>query len=321
MRVYNPQSDKTLHKELVEVLRVIRTKRKFNPGKYLNKKSALLNNYMNKYHLKSCIVAVSGGIDSAVVLGISHQASRQKDSPIKKIYAILMPIFSKTATTNQKDALKRGQRVSKFFGASIAVVDLTESHKEIKRKVDTAIALDGKPWASGQLAAYIKTPALYYTTSLLSENSLPGIVCGTTNRDEGAYLGYFGKASDGMVDIQIISDIHKSEVFKLAEQLNIPRSIINVKPSGDMYDGRIDEDVFGTTYDFVELYVSYLSFSKSQREKLLKSLNKKSKQQFGKLSKRLEKMHTYNLHKYLGKSPSIHLDVYQRAVPGGWDES
>ncbi|WP_258957573.1 hypothetical protein [Legionella sainthelensi] len=44
------------------------------------------------------------------------------------------------------------------------------------------------------------------------------------NRDEGSYVGFFGKASDAMVDIQLISDLHKSEVKKLALFLNIPQA-------------------------------------------------------------------------------------------------
>ncbi len=36
---------------------------------------------------------------------------------------------------------------------------------------------------------------------------------GTGNQDEDGYLGYFCKAGDGCVDIQLIADLHKSEVW------------------------------------------------------------------------------------------------------------
>ena len=122
-----------------------------------------------------------------------------------------------------------------------------------------------------------------------------------------------------MVDLQIISDIHKSEVYKIAELLNIPQEIINTVPSGDMYDGRSDEQVFGATYDFVELFLLLKSI---QDKKTVDSIKQKwtinAKKQFIVLSKRLEKLHNYNLHKYLSGSSSIHLDIYERKVPGGW---
>ena len=128
-----------------------------------------------------------------------------------------------------------------------------------------------------------------------------------------------GKASDGMVDIQLISDIHKSEVYEVARELNIPESIINVIPSGDMYDNRTDETVFGASYDFVELYLNYLNMEENQKKELVSSLDEESKEQFEFYSKNLENLHKYNLHKYMAKSPAIHLDLYDSSVKGGWD--
>ena len=37
--------------------------------------------------------------------------------------------------------------------------------------------------------------------------------------------------------------------------MGIPESIMQVTPNGDMYDGRIDTEVFGAPYDIVELYI------------------------------------------------------------------
>lgn len=122
-----------------------------------------------------------------------------------------------------------------------------------------------------------------------------------------------------MVDIQLISDIHKSEVYAVARELNIPESIINVTPSGDMYDNRTDETVFGASYDFVELYLNYLNMQENDKKNLIDSLDQESKEQFEFYSKNLENLHKYNLHKYMAKSPAIHLDLYDSGVKGGWD--
>ncbi len=177
----------------------------------------------------------------------------------------------------------------------------------------------GEDWAIGQLGPYSRTPVLYYTTSLLNQEGYGAIICGTTNKDEGAYLGYVGKASDGMVDLQLISDIHKSEVYQVARELDIPESILKVTPSGDMYDNRTDETVFGASYDFVELYLNYLNLPDHQKKELIDSLNQESKEQFDFYAKNLENLHKYNLHKYMAKSPAIHLDLFDSSVKGGWD--
>src|SRR5690606_7020655 len=49
-------------------------------------------------------------------------------------------------------------------------------------------------------------------------------------------------------------------------------------------------------------------------------LGREAAHQFETWSAQLEALHQKNLHKYLAGSPAIHLDVYERAVPGGWRE-
>ena len=123
-----------------------------------------------------------------------------------------------------------------------------------------------------------------------------------------------------MVDVQLISDIYKSEVYKVAEKLNIPKSILNVTPTGDMYDNRIDEEVFGASYDFVELYMYFLHLNKSKKDDFKQSLSIEALSEFVFYSKNLEKLHKYNKHKYLAKSPAIHLDLYDSGLINGWDD-
>ena len=86
-----------------------------------------------------------------------------------------------------------------------------------------------------------------------------------------------------------------------------------------MYDSRTDETVFGASYDFVELYLNYLNMEESEKEKILNNLNEESRKQFDLYSKNLENLHRYNLHKYMSKSPAIHLDLWDSSVKGGWD--
>lgn len=317
MKIYNTKTSK-LTSELLDLLAVFKQKRNFKPEDYVLAKAMVLNDYMKKHSLSSCIVGVSGGIDSAVVLGIIHQASKQPRSPIKKIVPILLPLTRSQGATNQKEATKRGVEVCEAFKLKPHTVDLSKVETQMINGVDEEVGISGKPWAVGQLVSYLRTPALYYTAALLNQAGKPAIVCGTTNQDEGAYLGYFGKASDGLVDVQVISDLHKSEVFKVGEFLKVPQSILEVEPSGDMYDGRSDEEVFGASYDFVELYLNYLKMSTNEQDEFKKHLEEDSLKQFIQGQKNLEKMHSYNKHKYLGASPAVHLDILSGNVPGGW---
>ncbi|MCI0566084.1 NAD(+) synthase [bacterium] len=319
MKFHTEQSLKELRQPLKEVLQDLRKRRNFNAEIYIHAKARVLNEYMRRFNLRSCIIAVSGGLDSAATLALVHYASKEKGSPIEKIIPISLPIFKPEFTTNQDKATDRGQELVDVFGLTRIVIDLTGPFTELKSAVDGGIGVEGDNWASGQLVSYIRTPAIYYTTSLMSQASMPAIVCGTTNRDEGAYLGYVGKASDGMVDVQIVSDLHKSEVRSVAEYLGVPQSILEVKPTGDMFDGRTDEEVFGAPYDFVELFLLLKSLeSDFDRQAYLQRLDEQSKEQYDILGGRLEDLHRYNGHKYFVGSPAYHLDILESGVPGGW---
>jgi NAD+ synthase (glutamine-hydrolysing) len=140
------------------------------------------------------------------------------------------------------------------------------------------------------------------------------VVVGTTNRSEGAYIGFFGKASDGMVDIQPIYDIHKSEVYQVAKLLGVPQNIIDATPSGDVFDGRVDEQMIGASYDFLELY--QLILSNPNKYSILDCImSNNAKEEFDMYAKVIETLHTKNNHKKT--SPAIFLDVLDRHVPGG----
>lgn len=276
---------------------------------------------MAHFGLSACVVAVSGGIDSAIVLGLAAYAAKQEGSPIRAIVPVLLPVHDDRAATNQADATARGAATAEAFGLAPVVMDVTKPHAELKAVVDGALARQGDAWASGQLVAYTRTPALYYCTSVLTEQGLPAILLGTTNKDEGAYIGYFGKASDGMVDVQLISDIHKSEVYAVGQALGVPATVMNVTPAGDMYDNRNDEEVFGAPYTFVELYMHWRELRPLDRAVLAAAWDALSREQFAELARRLDNMHRYNGHKYLGKSPAVHLDLLPVTVEGGWHYS
>ncbi|MCW3053809.1 MAG: hypothetical protein JWN14_2979 [Chthonomonadales bacterium] len=321
MRVYNPQPKETLFPELRTTLAALRRRRGFDAERYIQAKVIVLNTYMRKARLNACVLGVSGGVDSAVALGLAARARAQADSPLKKIVAVMMPIFDPGAT-HQSEAEAKGREVALRFGIEPITVDLTAGHAALKSAVDAAMQVTGEPWASGQLVSYARTPALYYITSLLTQQGHAGILLGTTNRDEGGYLGFIGKASDAMVDVQILSDLHKSEIYAVARALDVPESILRATPTGDMYDARPDEEVFGAPYDFVELYLLWKDLiSDDERDALQRDWSAEAQDQFAFFAHNLEELHRYNRHKYIGKSAAVHLDILHASTPGGWNNS
>lgn len=317
MRVYSPPNAENLKPGLTKTLTQIRARRGFDPDACTLAKASLLNDYMRKHGLKGCVLGVSGGVDSALVFALAVTASRMEDSPIRRILPLLMPIHSRGAS-NQDVATARGRELLKRFGFEPGEADLTKAFHALEEAVDAGAKIKGGDWAVGQLASYLRTPGLYYASSLLSQEGIPSLVLGTTNRDEGTYLGFFGKASDATVDLQLISDLHKSEVYAAAEKLGVPKSILEAAPTGDMYDSRLDTDVFGAPYDFVELFLALKCLPHEESQELSSGWTAEDKKQFDVFAANLENLHKYNAHKYIVGSPAIHLDIYPSAVPGGW---
>lgn len=318
MKVYNDNSNMELTDELKDMILEIRSKKAFEPCDYINKKADYLNRYMDKCGLNACVVAVSGGIDSAVVLSLVVYASKMENSPIKKIIPVMLPAYKNTGVTGQTMADKRGYELCEALGINGYSIDVNPTVEVIRQSLENTLGMKTDNWAIGQLVPYTRTPFLYYITSLLVTNGYKPILVGTTNRSEGAYLGYIGKASDGMVDVQLISDLFKSEVYQVAEELNVPDSIINVTPAGDMYDNRCDTEVFGASYDFVELYLNYLNLNKDEKEKIQEGLSSEALKQFNFLANNLDNLHRYNRHKYISHSPAIHLDLWDCSCHDGW---
>jgi NAD+ synthase (glutamine-hydrolysing) len=95
---------------------------------------------------------------------------------------------------------------------------------------EKAVGIQGEKFARGQLRSYMRTPVAYYVAQLYSQIGLPCIVLGTGNLDEDGYLYYFCKAGDGVADVQLIADLHKSEVFQVAALLNVPKSVLEAPP-------------------------------------------------------------------------------------------
>lgn len=306
--------------ELRAELERIRIKRAFDPADYLRAKQDKLVAYLREHKLQAAVLGMSGGVDSAVVLGILRETQTLFPHVLKRIVPLALPTH--TAAQGQTRATDRIARLGKHWGISIPICNLNAPHAAMAQEIDFAISTEEpqpSQWALGQLTSYIRTPALYFATSLLTERGLPAVVVGTTNRDEGSYLGYVGKASDGMVDLQVIADLHKSEVYTLARHLGVTQEIIDAVPSGEMHDGRVDEEVFGAPYDFVELFLSHRHHPTSTVV-WSNSLSTEAYTQYDALAANLEALHRYNAHKYLVGSPAVHLNVLKSAVPGGWKE-
>ena len=89
-------------------------------------------------------------------------------------------------------------------------------------------------------------------------------------------IGYFTKWGDGACDINPIANLTKKEVYILAEYLQVPTSIINKKPSAELWEGQCDEDEIGITYEKIDNFILNGTSGNEQDDVLIKSKQIKS---------------------------------------------
>lgn len=309
-----------------ELLDTYRKMRAFNVERYCRDKVAAINKFFSTNKLDSVVFGISGGVDSAVVAMLFDLAAREPESPIKKTLGLIMPIVC-NGTTGQLSAKERALDLcdvlmvaKKSESFTYSVCDLTHSFQAM---VDAVRPYTANAWANGQMASVLRTPMLYYQAAILQQQGYRSLVSGTTNRDEGSYIGFFGKASDGMVDVQPIADIHKSEVYQVAEFLGVPNSIMEEKPRGDVWDNRNDEEMIGAPYWFLELMLlkrSSIGFvTDPVRNKMMSEWRDHDLTEDEQMwYDNIESLHRTNAHKYKVGAPAHFIDVMQRKVPGGW---
>lgn len=278
-----------MHPELQQVLLTHRDRKGFRPITWVSRACARLNEYMERTGLKACVVNLSGGIDSAVTFALASRAANAPGSPIKRVVGILQPIHSTS------EIQYRAYSLSKF--GELIRIDQSEIFDSLVRVVSHAFRMKAEPsaFAMGNLKSYMRTPVAFYVAQLLAQDGTPAVVIGTGNYDEDGFLFYFSKAGDGVSDIQLIHDLHKSEVFEVGRFLGISDSILNAPPSADLWEGQTDENEIGVSYDFVELYVC--AKDDPELKDMIAGCSRDARDQFERVGTLLEKIHARNKHK------------------------
>lgn len=299
---------------LVHKLQSLRAERAFVSVDYLQKKTTALLGFFEKTGINAVVVGLSGGVDSALVAALLTHIAALPYSPLQRVSAVIAPIFG-AGTSRQAEATTRalaqcGLLLEQSARFEFQVCDLSESYNAL---LAAHPFREANAWTEGQMASVLRTPLFYYQAAILQQQGYRSLLAGTTNRDEGAYIGFFGKASDAMVDLQPIADLHKSEVLQVAEYLNVLPEILQATPRGDVWDDRNDEQMIGAPYWFLELY--QLLLCSGEEAAFEASLSADESLFYQQCKSNIEELHRINAHKYEVGSPAHFLDVMDRKVP------
>ncbi len=179
------------------------------------------------------VVALSGGIDSAVVATL---AARAVD-----VYALLLPDRASTLPEDMKDA----EALADDLGIDYEVIEIGDIVQAVYNK-RPMVGPDECRLAYANVKPRVRMIMNYFTANLDGR-----VVLGTGNRTE-LLMGYFTKYGDGGVDILPIGDLYKTRVRQLARHIGVPEPIVAKPPSAGLWAGQTDEAEMGATYEEID---------------------------------------------------------------------
>jgi len=233
------------------------------------------------------VLGLSGGIDSAVVTTLAARALGPEN-----VLALIMPDRA-SDRQNERDAVA----LAKSLGITWEVRSITS----ILRRVGTyalyspLVAITPR-WVvervvqNGERQFRKKTGQLPFLASL-SRRTVPelavgraycnskhrvravlicfyaerlnALVLGCSNYTEHA-TGYYVQYGDDTGDIAPIQHLYKTQVFRLAEHLGVPRGILDKPPSPDLMPGVTDETALGLPYSRLDVVLAGLKAGRDE---------------------------------------------------------
>jgi NAD+ synthase (glutamine-hydrolysing) len=214
-----------------------------------------IRDYFGKSGLKSAIVGLSGGIDSAVVLVMAARALGASN-----VRALLMPSqYSSDHSVTDAVALARNLSVRHD------IVDIRDIFKQYVDSLHPVFKGLNGDLTEENIQARVRGNLL-----MAMSNKLGNIVLNTSNKSESA-VGYGTLYGDMSGGISVLGDMYKSDVYRLAEYINrdgdiIPQHTINKPPSAELRPNQKDSDSL-PEYDILDkILFNYIEMKKSDDE-------------------------------------------------------
>lgn len=191
---------------------------------------------------------VSGGVDSAVMLGLLS-GSVGPDN-ITAVYSNI---------NSSPESLERARETADAFDVKLCEINLTDYFESIVQKIMRSMDVAGynldevrkrcekDPTVLGSIRSTLRAPI----GRAFNRLSGGGIRHGTGNECEDRWLRFYQKGGDGEVDTNPLAMLSKGEVYQLAVGLGVPLSVLTAVPSPDLHgngEGHSDEAELKKTY-------------------------------------------------------------------------
>jgi len=173
------------------------------------------------------IVALSGGVDSAVATALCARAFGPAN-----VWALRLP-----HDRSSPESLQHAGLVAERLGVNVDTIEITAAVEGYCAGVEGITAR-----RRGNVMARVRMLVLFDQGE--SRGALP---IGTGNKTE-RLLGYFTWHADDTPPVNPLGDLYKTQIWALARHLGVPEEIVSKPATADLEVGQTDEGDIGVTY-------------------------------------------------------------------------
>lgn len=174
-----------------------------------------LNDYIKKCHFKGVVLGLSGGIDSALTLALAVQALGSGN-----VKAIFMPTRY-TSAQSQEDSVKLCQHLK----VELFHINIDTEFEACLNQFKEAFYQEPTKITRQNIQARIRGRLL------MSYSNQTGFLLLSTGNKSELSCGYTTLYGDMAGGLNLIGDLYKSDVYKLARFINTQQSLSPLSPS------------------------------------------------------------------------------------------
>lgn len=220
--------------------------------------------YARKIHVPKFTIALSGGMDSALVITILKLLKdeyKQIDGKEIEVEAVFMPGFFSSSISYDLS-----YDLCQNLGFKLTSLPIKFIHSTIRNNYRDHFHVEMQGLTDENIQSRLRG-ALIYARS----NQWGSIVLNTSNKSELA-VGYSTQYGDSVGALSVLGDLYKIEVFELARYINrqykniIPEDIISRPPSAELRENQEDSQSLPEYSVLDPILDGFLSMSKTPQD-------------------------------------------------------